>query len=166
MQQIYDFIDSLLGLNEEELTFIHMSMRGIVVYFFGMLLLQINRQIIDTRSPFNFILFIMLGTILATAITGHTPFFSVIGMTFVLTIVNWILLRIAFHIPWLEKLLKGSPIELVIDGTIQWDKMKRHAITERDLLYVLRTTAGSRDIEKIEKAFLESSGVISIIVKK
>jgi uncharacterized membrane protein YcaP (DUF421 family) len=141
-------------------------MRGLVTYILGIGLTRINKRFIGIRTQFNFILYVMLGSLLATGITGNAPFFPILGMAFVLVFLNWILIKITFFYPQLERLLKGSPEILVKDGIINCKEMKRNSITISDLHSILREQTGTNDINNIETAIFENTGVITIILKK
>jgi uncharacterized membrane protein YcaP (DUF421 family) len=165
MNDYYDFIKEVFSLEKEALNVSHMILRGIVVYFFGMIATRLNKRFIGIRTQFNFILYVMLGSLLATAITGNAPFFPVIGMTAVLIMLNWILVKLSYFFPSFEKLFKGFSEELVNDGNIQWKEMKKNAITQKDLMELIRVKTGTTDLQKVKNVFLESNGNISIILK-
>lgn len=166
-ERILDFINWALGTGQCEFNFFHMSVRGLVVYFFGFIVMRLDKQIMGIRTPFNLVLNVILGAILANAITFHEiDFFAVMGMATVLVLVNKATIHFAYYFRSLEKFVKGSPILLVENGKIKWEVMRHNAITEEDLLSAMRQDAGLHDISKIDKAFLENGGFISFILKE
>jgi len=60
-------------------------------------------------------------------------------------------------------LIKGDAHTLVEDGAISWDTMRRHHISEKDLLSALRINAKTTDLRHVGLACLERSGDVSVI---
>lgn len=166
-ENIIDTVNWAIGTGHHQFNFLHMSIRALVVYFFGFLMIRIDKQLMGIRTPFNLILNVMLGAILANAITFHEiRFFPVLGMCAILVLVNKLTMHIAYNFNFLEKLLKGSPILLVDNGKIRWDVMRNNAITKEDLLSAMRQESGQHDLSQVEKAYLENGGFITFILKE
>ena len=155
-----------LGLNLEKLTFLHMILRSMIVFILGIFIVKINKRFIGQRTEFNFVLFIMLGSILATSITGNAPFFAVLDMVVFLLLLNWVLAKLSFYYPSIEKVLKGKPNVLIENGDIKLFNMRQHSITLNDLLMQLRLRHGSNNIEEVESCYMETNGEISFLLKK
>lgn len=166
LDQAYQYLNKFLGLEIQQLTFWHMILRSMIVFVLGIAIIKINKRFIGQRNEFNFILFIMLGSILATSITGNAPFFAVLDMVIFLLILNWFLAKLSFHFRPIEKILKGEPSILVKNGGFQLSEMSRHSITHNDLYMHLRLRHGSDNFENVEMAYLEPNGAISFILKK
>ena len=167
LEKILNFVNWSIGVGQTEFNFFHMSVRGVIVYFFGFFVMRFDKQIMAIRTPFNLVLNVILGAILANAIAFHEiHFFAALGMVTFLVIINKATIHATFYFRSLEKLVKGSPILLVEDGKINWPVMQYNAITEEDLLASMRQEAGFHDINKIDKAFLENGGNISFILKE
>ena len=164
--EIYKILDNLLGLNIKMLLLSHLVMRGLVVFFLALLVIKINPRFIGMRTQFNFILLIMLGSILATAITGNAPFFPVLGMVGLLLLINWLLIKLSFYFPQFEEFFKGKSLILIKNGECQWHIMQRCGISHNDLLMQLRLKLGLNDLHYIQEAFIENNGDISFILKK
>jgi len=160
----YSLLDLFLGIEQTSITIFHMSMRGLLIYLGALGLVRFNERFIGVRTQFNFVLYMVLGSLLATAITGNAPFFAVVGMSLVLFFCNLLFTKLSFYSHRWEKFLKGSPQLLVLEGVVQWDAMRSHSITESDILSALRQKGGGHNIKRIEKAFLENNGEISIIL--
>jgi len=118
------------------------------------------------RTPFNFVLFVMLGSISAVAITEHAPFLPVLAIIFLLIFLNRTISFIEFRSPTFERLFKGKIVELVRDSEIQWDNMKKNSITKRELLNELQSRLHTRDLSEISLALLASDGEINFIKRK
>lgn len=142
-----------------------MSFRAIFVYFLGVIIARSNKKIIGIRTPFNFMLFVMLGSIFANAIIMVETFLSIMVAACVLIILNYTMKTIAFHSTLVERFVKGTAVELVHDGHINWENMNSHGITKRELLNELATQAHTYTLDKIKTAILASDGTINFIYK-
>jgi uncharacterized membrane protein YcaP (DUF421 family) len=76
---------------------------------------------------------------------------------------HWGFAVLAFHLDWFGRLIKGDAHTLVEDGAISWDTMRRHHISEKDLLSALRINAKMTDPRHVGRACLERSGDVSVI---
>lgn len=164
-EALYNISNAFLGLDSELLDITHLALRGLVVYIYGLFIMRLNRRFIGIRTQANFILFVMLGSLLANAITGHY-FFYILGMITFLLMVNWSLVILSYHSPFFSHILKGRPELLVENGEIRWRELQRNSITKDDLISMIRVQKGIEDIQLIKKLYLEDNGAISIILKK
>ena len=167
IEAIISFLREALEIDKSNIVwFSHMLLRAFILYFSSFLLIRFNKRFMGIRTPFNFVLFVMLGSISAIAITEHAPFLPVLAIIFLLIFLNRAISFIEFHSPAFERLFKGEIIELVRNGEIQWDNMKRNAITKRELLNELQSRLHTRDLTEISLALLASDGEINFIKKK
>lgn len=167
LTNIFKGLQEAIGFNSfSSLSLLYMVLRGIIVYLFGITLARSNKKFIGIRTPFNFILFIMLGSIFANAILNADAFLPTLGTIFLLMLINGLITTLSFYFPLVESFVKGSPSILIKNGQIQWDIMKKNFITERELFRELHAQLHTHDLEKIETAFLISDGTIDFIKKK
>ncbi len=148
-----------------ELT-IGMVIRGFILYFSTIFLIKINKKFLGVRSSDSFLLFIMLGSICATAVTGDAPFISVFFTILILILMNKTLAIIFFYYPGVESFFTGESVLLVSNGQIQWQNMKKHHITKKDLFNALQTQLHTDDLLKIDRAYLATDGAINFIVTR
>jgi len=141
----------------------HMCLRGLVIYIFSIVLIRFNRRFTGIRTPFNFIVFIMLGSISAAAVTGDAPFFPVVGVITFLVLINRIVAAVVFRFPSLENFLKGPVVLLAKKGKIQWEHMRKNNITKRDLFTELRDQMQTDDLSSVDFAFLATDGEINFV---
>lgn len=66
-----------------------------------------------------------------------------------------------FHLPFLRKLIEGTPCFLIRNGSICQKTLRRNRITPEEFLASLRT-AGIADPAQVDYAILEASGIISV----
>jgi len=166
-EKIISFIYAALEINKSNLIlFAYMLTRALTLYFTSFLLIRFNRRFMGIRTPFNFILFVMIGSISAAAITEYAPFLPIFGIIISLIFLDRIISIIEFHIPAFERLFKG-PIEVLVkDGKIQWDTMKKNSITKRELINEIQHKLHTKDLSQISSALLASDGEINFIKKE
>jgi uncharacterized membrane protein YcaP (DUF421 family) len=88
------------------------------------------------------------------------------GMALVATIVFWnyILDWLCFRFTAVERLLQPRPLLLVKNGRMLYANMKRQMLTRDELLAKIREK-GFEGVEKVERAYMEGDGEISVIKK-
>ncbi len=166
MQEISDFLNGILGIGEDPLSLWHMVARAVFVYIVGLILVRVGKKrFISQFAAFDFILSIILGSVLSRAITGNSPFYPVLVAAFVLVALHWGLSSIAFFSGGFGEMIKGTTTLLIDDGKIQCDKMQESNIRRRDLEEALRIEMKTASLEHIKQARLERNGRISFIPK-
>ena len=147
-------------------TIIDMIIRAIILYFFGITLLRLNKKLMGIRTPLNFTIFVAVGSLLAQAIISAEHFFPIACTIITLLAINSGMNHLAFRYPWLERIIKGQPFLLVKNGHIRWHAMRENAITRTELLNELQTQMQTRDLNTIHSAILASDGTINFTKKK
>ena len=162
-----EFLRHLIGPDSDAINWWQMSIRGIIIFCFALLLVRAgDRRIFGKNSAFDIVLGIILGSILSRAITGNSPFVPTAITSVVLIALHWVFARIAQQNHAFGKLIKGKEIPMVQDGRMQEANMQRENITEQDLLEILRTTGKLTRIDEVKEAYLERNGNISVIPRK
>lgn len=160
-------LSDAIGVNYFSITALsHMFLRALIIYFFGISLARFNKKILGIRTPFNFILLILLGSIFANGIVDVKLFIPIIATVLFLFLVSGLTTMLAFYFPSVETFLKSHPANLVINGKIQWSSMKNNLITKQELLNELNAQLHTNNLKTIEKAILTSDGSINFITIK
>ncbi|UAW98830.1 DUF421 domain-containing protein [Halopseudomonas nanhaiensis] len=166
MEAIWSTITVALGLEAEELNAWQMSLRAVIVYILGVILVRLgDKRFIGKFAAFDVIMAIMIGSVLSRAITNPEAFFAKLAAAGALVAMHAGFAALAYYTDWFGSLVKGNSRKLVIDGEIQWDAMKRSYISEKDLKGALRENAGVNDVSEVKEARLERSGNIVAILK-
>ena len=168
MNVFSDFITILLGLGSEtkELTFLQISLRGVIVFAATLIMVRLSsKRSLAERTAFDAVLIVIVASVLARAINGSAPFFPTIGAGFVLVLLHRLLGLAAYHSHAFGCLIKGKPAVLVQNGNLDRQSMRRNQVSEHDLEEDMRLTAKTEDISKIKIARVERSGDISFIEK-
>jgi uncharacterized membrane protein YcaP (DUF421 family) len=86
------------------------------------------------------------------------------GLVVILTILglNYLLNLLSFYFPVIENLVSHNAIQVVRDGQLDKDHMRREFLTEGELMSFLRQN-GIDDLSKVRVAMVEGKGKISVI---
>jgi uncharacterized membrane protein YcaP (DUF421 family) len=169
MDAFYNFVGPLLGLGAEpkDLTFLQISLRGIIVFLATLAMIRVgHKRSLARKTAFDAVLIVILASVLSRAINGSSAFFATIGGGVVIVLVHRLFAFIAYHSHWFGCLLKGRPEVIVEDGNLILDTMRRNHISEHDLEEDLRLDAELENTSKVKMARVERSGDISFIKKE
>jgi uncharacterized membrane protein YcaP (DUF421 family) len=168
MNAFWNFIETLLGLGVEpkNLTFVQISLRGIIVLLMALLTIRLgSKRSLAEKTPFDAVLIVILASVLARAINGSSAFFPTLGSGFVLVYLHRLFAWIACRSHAFGIVIKGQPDVIVQNGNVDWKMMHRNQISKHDLEEDLRLSAKTEDLSKIRIARVERSGDISFIKK-
>ncbi len=151
----------------DAVTWQHMLVRTLIMYFITLLLIRIGGlRIIGKKSGFDLVIVIMLGAVLSRGVVGASSFpLSVMAGT-VMVVLNRLLAWMSLENPFLNYLFKGRSLLLYDNGTVIRKNMIRAALSESDLMTSLRLETHSEDFGKVKKAYLEPNGRISFVWKE
>src|ERR1700685_1719464 len=142
-----------------DLTLTQMAARGVTVFVCTLCMLRISgRRSFGQHSPFDACITVLLGSILARAVAGASPFFPTIGAGVALVLLHRAIAMISIRVPAVEKLLSGSPSTLVSDGKMIAAALKRGLVSKADILQALREQAQLESIGDAKKVTLERNG--------
>jgi uncharacterized membrane protein YcaP (DUF421 family) len=168
MQQLADGFSALLGLGLEpkQLTFLHVTTRGLFVFVVTLLIMRVgHKRSLARKTAFDAVLLVILASVLSRAINGSASFFPTLGGSLVIVAFHRLLGFAAYHNHWLGNVMKGEPDVIVRDGERQHDAMRRNHISDHDLEEDLRLHASTEDLSKVRIARIERSGDVSFIKK-
>jgi uncharacterized membrane protein YcaP (DUF421 family) len=169
MQTFWNVLYAALGLGIEpkELTFMQITIRGLVVFVAALIMMRLgDRRALARKTAFDTVLLVLLASVLSRAINGSAAFFATLGACFVIVIVHRVLAHASFHFPAWGNLIKGRDRILVEDGSFRHETMRRSCVSEDDVAEDLRLSAEIEEIKKVKVARLERSGDLSFILKE
>ncbi len=156
-----------LGLGADPLNGWQMALRALVVFFFTLVLIRMgDKRLLGKSTAFDFILTIILGSVVSRGITGGTPFIPTLIAGLVLVLLHWLLGFVAFRSDRFGDWIKGTGRTLVKEGEIQWDNMAVSHFTEQDLLSAVRLHASVTTLDQVQEVCLERGGDTSVILAK
>jgi uncharacterized membrane protein YcaP (DUF421 family) len=166
MNTISQLFDVLLGLGVEpkELTFLQISLRGIVVFVATLVMVRVSsKRSLAEKTAFDATLLVIVASVLARAINGSASFLPTLGAGLVLVLLHRFLALAAYYSHGFGILIKGRAAVLVKDGKLQRKSMRINHISEHDLEEDMRLDAATEDLSRIKVARVERSGDISFI---
>lgn len=143
-------------------------LRAASMYLLLMVVLKIaGRRTLLEMTSFDLILLLIISEATQQALLGND--FSVTGAS--LTIITLIVVDILFgmlkaRFPGLDRLVDGTALILVENGSLLPERAKKAGISEEDIMNSARSTAGLERLDQIKFAILEKNGKISIIPQK
>ena len=166
MNTFSQLLHTFLGIGTEprDLTFLQVSVRGVIVFIATLIMMRLgSKRSLAEKTAFDAVLVVIIGSMLARAINGSEAFFSTLGAGFVLVLLHRFFGVAAYYSHAFGTLVKGKPVVLVQDGTMQQKNMLWEHISKHDLEEDMRLDAATEDLSKIHVARLERSGDISFI---
>jgi uncharacterized membrane protein YcaP (DUF421 family) len=166
MNAFWNFFGPLLGLGVEpkDLTFVQISLRGIIVFLATLAMIRVgHKRSLARKTAFDAVLIVILASVLSRAINGSAAFFATIGGGVVIVLVHRLFAFVAYHSHWFGCLIKGQPEVIVKDGELVLQTMRLNHISKHDLEEDLRLDAQTDDLSRVHVARVERSGDISFI---
>lgn len=161
-----DSIHYFIGSDADTITWWQMSIRAIFIFFSALILVRFGgKRVFGKNTSFDIVLGVILGSILSRALTGNAKFFPTLAAALTLVVLHMVLAKIAFRSKKIGHLVKGTESQLMANGEIDWEMMKKVDITPHDLMEAARIKGSVMGIDKVKAAFLERSGDVSIIKK-
>ncbi len=163
MNAFWNSFVTLLGLGVEpkDLTFIQISLRGIIVFVVTLTTVRLgHKRSLSRKTPFDAVLLVILAAVLSRAINVAT-----LGGGVVLVVLHRLFAYLAFYSHGFGILVKGKPDVIVRDGQCDFRMMRRNHVSMHDLDEDMRLSAHTDELSKIKLARVERSGDISFIKK-
>jgi uncharacterized membrane protein YcaP (DUF421 family) len=166
MNVFWNFFGPLLGLGArpEDLTFVQISLRGIIVFLATLVMIRLgHKRSLARKTAFDAALIVILASVLSRAINGSAAFFATLGGGVVIVLVHRLLAFIAYYSHWFGVLIKGTPEVIIEDGELILGAMRRNHISRHDVEEDLRLAAKTEEFRDIHAGYVERSGDISFI---
>lgn len=137
--------------------------RGFVLFFTILFILRLlPRRTTGELGPMDLV-FILIITEAASHSLGD---FNTVGdgiiMIFTFIFCDYLVNRLTFSFPALQKIFSNSEIIVVKDGQLLKRNMRKELLTKDELMATLREQ-GIEDLKKVKKAFVEGEGNITVI---
>jgi uncharacterized membrane protein YcaP (DUF421 family) len=158
------WLDELIGGGQPD--FWQMSFRALVVFLAALIYIRFSgRRAFGLHSSFDNVLSILLGAVLARAITGDSPFYSTLFAAFVLAFLHRLFAWLTLKSDFVGKIIKGEALPIYRDGQLIEKNMQKCLITHKDLLENMRHN-NIETLDEVSSANVERSGKISFIKKR
>jgi uncharacterized membrane protein YcaP (DUF421 family) len=141
-------------------------LRTAVVYAVVLILLRVaGKRELGQMSPVDLVVILVIANAVQNAMTGGDN--SLIGGVIAastLVAMNLAVARIGQRIPYLEHLFESEATPLVKDGKLIKRNLERENVEMEELMMAAREH-GIDELERVDAAYLERDGSISIIAK-
>jgi uncharacterized membrane protein YcaP (DUF421 family) len=159
-------LGAILGLGREAaaLTFLQISLRGVIVFFAALVIVRVgDRRFLSQKTAFDAVLGFILASMLARAVNGTAAFFPTLGGGLVLVILHRALAFWAQRSHVFGNVIKGRSDELIRDGKLDESLAQRRRVSIHDLLEDLRLHGNVDDVSDVALAVFERNGQISVV---
>lgn len=141
-------------------------LRTAAVYVVVLVLLRVaGKRELGQMSPVDLVVILVIANAVQNAMTGGDN--SLIGGVIAaatLVAMNTVFARVAHRVPYLGHLFESEPTPLVKNGKLIKRNLDRENIEMEELMMAAREH-GIEDLAKVESAYLERDGSISVIPK-
>ncbi|WP_031361469.1 DUF421 domain-containing protein [Caballeronia sordidicola] len=159
-------MDALIAVfgSGQDLDSLQMAARAAAAFIGALVCIRISgRRSFGQRSPFDYVVAILLGATLSRAIVGASPAIPTVIASLVIVVLHRVLAWGCVHSPALERLVGGTERELYRDGRFDEKQMAAALITRTDLFETARQQLGADDLSGVRAATLERNGEISLL---
>src|SRR5438309_10839817 len=121
MNAFYNLIDPWLGLGAQprDLTFLQISLRGIIVFLATLAMIRLgHKRSLARKTAFDAVLIVILASVLSRAVNGSAAFFATLGGSFVIVMLHRLLAWCAFHSYRFGIIINGRPEVLIDDDDL------------------------------------------------
>ncbi|MGQ0815805.1 MAG: DUF421 domain-containing protein [Gemmatimonadota bacterium] len=142
--------------------------RALFVYVFLMVVLRISgKRSISSMTTFDFVLVLILSETVQQALIDNDNSMTNAALL-VLTLVGLdvLLSVLKTKSTLLAKIVDSTPVIIIRQGEILWDRMKLERVDEDEILAAARERAGISRLDQIDYAIVEQSGDITVIPKR
>jgi uncharacterized membrane protein YcaP (DUF421 family) len=150
-----------------ELSVAEKILRPMFVYAFLVVAVRLaGRRELAQLNSFDLVVLMMLANTVQNATIGNDNSMvgGLIGVS-ALLLINYVVVRFLYRHPTVDRLLEGSPVELIRGGRVLSAHLRREAITEEELMEAIRKQ-GLAHAAEVDRAVLETGGAISIVARK
>ena len=150
-----------------ELSIAEKILRPMFVYAFLVVAVRLaGRRELAQLNSFDLVVLMMLANTVQNATIGNDNSMvgGLIGVS-ALLLINYVVVRFLYGHPTIDRLLEGSPVELIRGGRVLSKRLRSEAITEEELMEAIRKQ-GLASAAEVDRAVLETGGAISIVARK
>jgi uncharacterized membrane protein YcaP (DUF421 family) len=134
-------------------------LRPIIVYLALILLLRVfGKRELAQLNPFDLVVLLSLSNTVQNALIGEDNSISggVIG-AFTLLAINWLVVRLLYNSPKLERIVEGTDDTLILNGIIDHAAMRKEMLSQDELLAVIHRQ-GFDDFDEVEECSIGPNG--------
>jgi uncharacterized membrane protein YcaP (DUF421 family) len=134
-------------------------LRPIIVYLALILLLRVfGKRELAQLNPFDLVVLLSLSNTVQNALIGEDNSITggLVG-AFTLLAINWLVVRVLYNSPKLERLVEGTDETLILNGVIDHAAIKKEMLSQEELLAVIHRQ-GFDDFDEVEECTIGPNG--------
>lgn len=137
--------------------------RVVVIYVACIVLLRVTRREMSELGPVDLLTMLLLSETVSPALTGGDDSLAG-GLVAAIALLGMGTLSeiLAFRWRRAERIIHGTAVVLIDDGTVDSEVMRRYRISDEDLRASLHH-AGVLAVSEVKRAFVEADGAITVI---
>lgn len=140
--------------------------RAAVMYAAGLLVVRFGKnRLLGRTTAFDIVLAFILGSLFSRGINGTAPLAGTVMAGVTLVSLHWLISSTSSRWAILDWLVKGPHRDLIRDGHVQEQAMRKAEVSTKDLQEALRLRAGVIRPEDVQLSCLERNGEISVVPK-
>ncbi len=139
--------------------------RGTILYLAIIAFIRLMPRIGGELAVMDLVFLLLIAEAAAHGMGEHKSVGDAIVLVATLMAWNYLLNFLSFHIPFFERLISGSPVQVVRDGRLLRRNMRREYLTEDELMAQLRRQ-GIEKVEDVKVAYIEGEGQLTVIPRK
>ncbi len=169
IQNLWETFIWIIGGNEIDaaMPIWQLVLRTIAIYGVALLIIRVaKRRFMGGYTTFDILLGFVVGSVLSRAITGTIRIVDMIVVVSVLVIIHWIIAIIGYYAgSFISKTVKNSARQLVKNGEMIEEEMRKSKLGENDLMQAVRNQGNVDSLDNVKSAYLERDGSITVITK-
>lgn len=137
---------------------------GVITYLFFILAIRIfGKRSLSQLNAYDFSVTVAFGSILASTLTNsNLSAMAGIASFTLLLLLQWVIAKIAVHIPPFNKIFKASPSLLFYKGQFDEKMMKKKRVSKDDIFQSVRLEQNA-SLDEILAVVMEANGQLSVI---
>lgn len=152
------------GSEFDNISPVQVIVRTTVIFMIALVLIRVGkRRFMGDYTAFDVLLGLIVGSVMARAVTGAISLLNLVIIVAVLMGLHWLTATASFYWPAFERTVENDPRKLIDNGEIIRDALEKSKISDKDLLQALREHGGVEKPEDVKTAFLERDGSITVI---
>jgi uncharacterized membrane protein YcaP (DUF421 family) len=137
--------------------------RGLLVYAVMLVVIRLlGKRTVGNFTAFDLLVALMLGEVVDEIIYGDVTIAQGMTAIVVVALAKYVTAWLTYGSQTLNRLLEGTPRELVKHGEFVRRNMRHELMNEQDVMASLRLQ-GISDMREVKSAYMEVDGMVSVI---
>lgn len=137
--------------------------RGLLVYVVMLIVMRVlGKRTVGNFTAFDLLVALMLGEVVDEIIYGDVGIAQGMVAILVVALAKYVTAWLTYWDHGLNKILEGTPTEMVKNGELVREGLKKELVNEQEVMAALRLQ-GVSDVREVKHAYMEVDGILSVI---